>query len=255
MPAPKILYYDIETAPNLGYIWAKYEQNVLAYEREWYMLCISYRWAHEKKTHVVSLLDFPELYANDSEDDTEVVKVLWHLLDEADITIAHNGDGFDNKKSNARFIINGLNPPSPFRSIDTLKVARNKFKFNSNTLGDLGGALGLGEKVATGGFSLWQGVMRGDEKAWKRMIKYAKQDTDLLVAVYERLKPWMTNHPNHGVYTGEAHTCPGCGSEDLIRRGFKYTQAMTYQQWHCPDCGTYSRSRKAEDTDRPTLVP
>lgn len=250
---PKVLFYDIETAPNLGYIWGKWDQNVLAYTKEWTLLCISYRWAHEKTTHVVSLLDFPELYEVDPEDDTEVVNVLWDLLDEADITIAHNGDAFDNKKASARFIINGFNPPSPFRSIDTLKVARTKFKFNSNTLGDLGQTLGLGEKVATGGFSLWQGVMRGDEKAWKRMIKYAKQDTDLLIKVYERLKPWMTNHPNLGMWS-ELTVCPSCGGNHLMKRGTRYTNTMSYQQYQCTDCGAYCRSRTADGGTKPNLV-
>ena len=254
MTAPKVLFYDIETAPNLGYVWAKYDQNVLDYQREWYMLCVSYRWAHEKTTHVISLLDFPETYAADPEDDTQLVEHLWVLLDNADITIAHNGDKFDNKKSNARFVVHGMAPPSPYRSIDTLKVARQKFMFNSNSLGDLGETLDLGSKVSTGGFSLWSGVMRGDGKAWRKMLRYAKQDVDLLIAVYERLKPWMTNHPNMGMYSEET-VCPTCGSTHLIKRGVRYTQTMTYQQLQCQDCGAYSRSRAAEAGVRPNVVP
>ena len=37
----KILYYDIETAPNLSYVWGQYEQNVIAHVSEWHMLCVS----------------------------------------------------------------------------------------------------------------------------------------------------------------------------------------------------------------------
>ena len=84
----KILYYDIETAPNLSMVWGQYEQNVIAHEREWYMLCVSYRWEHEKKTHVTSLVDFPADYKKDPENDFHVVKKLWDLFDEADIVIA-----------------------------------------------------------------------------------------------------------------------------------------------------------------------
>jgi hypothetical protein len=250
----RVLFYDIETAPNLGYIWAKWEQNVLAYEREWYLLCVSYQWSDEAEVNVVSLLDFPDLYAADPEDDTGVANALWQLMDEADITIAHNGNQFDNKKAAARFIIHGWVPPSPFRSIDTLTVARQKFKFNSNTLGDLGWTLGLGEKAETGGFGLWAGVMRGDMDSWAKMIAYAKQDTVLLAKVYERLKPWMTNHPNLGMYSNEEHVCPTCGSSTLMKRGTKVTNTTTYQQWQCNTCHAYSRSRTKAVGTPPDVV-
>ena len=253
-PAAKILFFDIETAPNLGYVWGKYDQNVLDYEHEWYMLCVSYKWAHEKGTHVVSLIDFPDAYEEDPENDIHVVSALWDLLDEADVVIAHNGDKFDLRKANARFIVHGLGPVSPFKTVDTLKVARRKFMFNSNKLDDLGQTLGLGNKVSTGGYSLWAGVMRGDMASWRKMIRYAKQDTVLLVKVYEALKPWMDRHPNLGVFSG-GHVCPTCGSERVHKRGYYRTQTMVYQRWQCNDCGSYSRSRTSEPLDRPELVP
>tara|TARA_R110002051_G_scaffold240905_1_gene301287 strand:- start:4 stop:762 length:759 start_codon:yes stop_codon:yes gene_type:complete len=250
----KILFYDIETAPNLAYVWGQYEQNVIDHEREWYMLCVSYKWDHEKRTKVCSLVDFPETYAENPENDFHVVEKLWELLNEADIVIAHNGDKFDMRKANARFIKHGLGPASPVKSVDTLKVARRYFMFNSNKLNDVGKHLGLGEKVQTGGFQTWAGCMRGDMKSWKKMIKYAKQDVDLLCKVYLALRPWMTNHPNLNLYT-EKHGCPTCGSHSLMRRGLRYTTVASYQTWQCNDCKSYSRSRLAEKTVRPRIVP
>jgi uncharacterized protein YprB with RNaseH-like and TPR domain len=251
---PKILYFDIETAPNLSYVWGHFEQNVIEHEREWYLLCVSYRWEHEKTTHVCSLIDFPDDYKKDPENDYNVTKKLWELLNEADIVIAHNGDKFDIRKANARFIAHNLGPTSPVRQIDTLKVARRYFMFNSNKLDHLGQHLGIGRKVDTGGFETWAGCMRGDMKAWKLMIKYAKQDVDLLRNVYLKLRPWMTNHPNLNVYDGECN-CPTCGSDDLQRRGQKYTQTGSYQQWYCNSCGAWSRTRLMEDVERPGIVP
>lgn len=252
---PKILYYDIETAPNLSFVWGHYEQNVIDHEREWYMLCVSYRWEHEKKSHVTSLVDFPAEYKKDPENDFHVVKKLWELFDEADIVIAHNGDKFDMRKANARFVAHGLGPASPVKSVDTLKVARRYFMFNSNKLDHLGSHLGVGRKVATGGFETWAGCMRGDMKYWKLMIKYAKQDVDLLREVYYKLRPWMKNHPNLNVYDG-GQNCPTCGSSSLHKRGQRYTQVATYQQWQCNDCKSYSRTRLSESgIERPTVVP
>jgi hypothetical protein len=183
-----------------------------------------------------------------------VAKKLLDLLDEADIVIAHNGDRFDMRKANARFVYHNLGPVSPVKQIDTLKSARRYFMFNSNKLDNLGKHLGVGAKVDTGGFATWAGCMRGDMKAWKTMTKYAKQDVDLLRNVYMKLRPWMANHPNLNVYSGES-CCPTCGSDDLQRRGQRYTQVATYQQWYCNSCGAWSRTRMVEDVEKPGLVP
>tara|TARA_Y100000004_G_scaffold87711_1_gene98334 strand:- start:5717 stop:6490 length:774 start_codon:yes stop_codon:yes gene_type:complete len=250
----KILYYDLETAPNLSFVWGQYEQNVIDHSREWYMLCFSYRWEHERKTHVCSLVDFPDAYKQDPENDFHVVKRLHEMLDEADIIIAHNGDKFDLRKANARFVAHGLGPVSPVRQIDTLKVARKYFMFNSNKLDHLGNYLGVGRKVSTGGFETWAGCMRGDRKAWRTMIKYARQDVSLLRDVYLKLRPWMTNHPNLNVYDGGA-SCPTCGSDNLQKRGKRHTQVATYQTYQCNDCKSYSRTRLAEKVVRPEIVP
>lgn len=232
---PKILVYDIETSPHLIEAWGTYQTDALKVVRESYILCFAYKWLGQKKTHVVALPDF-KTYKKDPENDGELVKALHSLFDEADIVIAHNGDKFDQKKSNRRFLMHGLTPPSPFRTVDTLKVARSQFASPSNRLDDLGAHLGLGRKVQHTGKNLWFDCMAGDEKAWDLMKKYNKQDVDLLEAVYNVLVPWAKNHPNVTVYTGE-EACPKCSSFNVIKRGIRHTNASSYQRYYCNDCG------------------
>ncbi|MCK5624953.1 ribonuclease H-like domain-containing protein [Candidatus Pacearchaeota archaeon] len=253
MNKPKILIFDIETSPNLGYIWGKYEQNVIDFKDEWYMLCFAAKWLNNKKIITSKLSDY-KLYKKDKQNDLEVIKELWKLLDEADVVIAHNGDQFDIKKSNARFIYHGLNSPSSYKSIDTKKVAKRYFNFNSNKLDDLGKYLNVGRKIKHEGFDLWLGCMNGDKKSWNKMIQYNKQDVLLLERVYKRFLGWIINHPNYGLYQGEQFACPNCGSKNLIRRGFAYTKINTYQRWICKNCGAQSQSRRCEkDTIKPRL--
>ena len=251
----KVLFYDIETAPNLAYVWGHYDQNVVSQLREWYVLCFSYKWEGQKTTKVVSLPDFPEIYKADSENDTAVVGALWKLFDEADIVVAHNGDRFDMRKANARFVYHNLKPPAMPQQIDTLKIARKYFMFNSNKLGDLGEHLGLGNKEATGGFGLWAGCMRGDEKSWRIMKKYAKQDVDLLQDVYERLRPWMTNHPNRALIDNRPDACPTCGHWELIKRGYRNNKTTQYARFQCKACNSYCRARVRSEAASPNLVP
>lgn len=246
MAKAKVLVFDIETSPNLGYIWGKWQQDVIRFEREWYVLCFGYKWLGERKTNVVALPDFRG-YKKDPENDYHVVKALWELFDEADIVIAHNGDAFDIKKMNMRFLTHGLPPPSPYKSIDTYKVARKYFKHNSLKLDDLGKLLGVGQKADTGGFDTWLGCMRGDPAAWARMTKYNKQDVVLLEKVYYALRPWMDNHPGINLIEGVLNGCPKCGSTKLQRRGtLKTTKSLVYQRYQCQNCFGWSQARVAE---------
>lgn len=239
----KMLFFDIETAPNLANVWAHYDQNVIAHEREWTMLSFAWRWEGEQKVHALSNYhDFGE-----TTDDTKLCKALWDLFDEADIVIAHNGDKFDIRKANARFAELRLGPPSPFRSIDTRKVAKRYFAFNSNALNDLGQHFGIGKKVKHPGWEMWEGCIKGEQKWWDLMVKYNRQDINLLRDVYMILRPFISNHPNLANYDPTA-VCPTCGAgiEHAHQRGKYHNQTTTYQRWHCQKCGSYFRSRVRE---------
>jgi DNA polymerase elongation subunit (family B) len=244
----KILLYDIETSPSLGYTWEMWETNVLKVIQPWYMLCFSYKWLGEKKTHVISLPQFKG-YKKNHRDDKELVKKLWSLFEEADIIMGHNGDRFDIKKTNAKFIEHGFNPPEPYKTIDTLKIARRYFKFDSNKLDSLGEYLGVGRKMKTGGFDLWLDCMDGDMKAWVRMEKYNKQDVVLLEKVYLKLRPWIQNHPNLNILDNKYNSCPNCKSSNLHKRGFSLTTIGKKQRWQCKDCGAWSTSTKTIKTN------
>ena len=234
---PKIALVDIETAPNLGWVWGKWEQNVIAFKQEWYMLSFSWKFLGDKSACVLGLDDF-DGYKTGTENDKPLIEHLWSVFDEADIVVAHNGDAFDIKKSNARFILHDLPPPSPYKTVDTLKIAKKHFKFESNKLGDLGQHLGCGQKAKTSGFKTWLGCMEGDRKAWAELKKYNVQDVLLLEKIYLKLRPWAVTHPNLNMYTKKT-ACPTCQSENIQRRGMSYAKIRVSQRWHCQDCGSW----------------
>lgn len=250
----RVLIYDIEvTALNID-AWATYETSAIRVNREWYMLCFAYKWLGDKKTKVVALPDFAT-YKKDKRNDIEVCRELHKLFNEADVIIAHNGDAFDQKKTNARFLAHDFEPPSSYHQIDTLKLARKHFKLTSNRLNDLGQYLKVGKKVETGGYDLWVGCMNGDKKAWGKMKKYNKQDVDLLEQVYLKLRPWATTHPNMANIEGRPEACPICGVEGFMwAQGVRYTKTGQYRRFQCKDCGAYSSQRNQEKGDRPNYV-
>ena len=129
---PKILVFDIETSFMENYTWGTFKQDIAINQikNDWNMICWSAKWLFSDE------VIHDRLTGKESrrKDDKRITKSLWKLLDEADIVIAHNGDAFDIKKANARFLYHDLELPSPYRSIDTLKIARRNFKITSNKL-------------------------------------------------------------------------------------------------------------------------
>lgn len=245
----RVLIFDIETTPNLGYVWGKWKQNVVRFESEWHMLSFAWKWLGEKHTHVLGLDDF-ELYDTDPADDFALVKTLRDLLDEADVAIAHNLAGFDAPRVNARMLVHGIDPPSPYREIDTLRVAKKAFAFNSNRLDDLCRALGIGQKADTGGFDTWLRCMAGDPSAWARMKRYNRQDVAILEELYERLVPWVPNHPNMALLDDRPTACPRCGDEaGFESKGWRYYQVTRRRVWRCKACGGSVASRRLEKHD------
>lgn len=242
----KILFFDLENSPNLCYAWGKYDQNIIRFEQEFYLMSFSWKWYGESKTHCLALPDFPG-YAKNPTCDKALCKKLWELFDEADITIGHNIKKFDHGKANSRFIYHGMLPHSPVKKIDTLLVARRFFNFNCNKLDSLCRLLGIGSKVRHTGADLWFDCMKGDEKAWQLMKRYNKTDVILVEQLYERLRPYSDDNVHVGLFEENPLTrCPCCSSINLIRRGYRVASTRTYRQFVCNDCGRWSRSVMCE---------
>ncbi len=84
----KILIIDIETAPNIAYVWGAWKQNIG--QKQWV-----------QKSHILSfaakwLGDDNIIYEeNRKKNDRKIVQSMFKLLDEADVVVAHYGKKFD----------------------------------------------------------------------------------------------------------------------------------------------------------------
>jgi DNA polymerase elongation subunit (family B) len=240
MSKSKILFLDIETFPNVAYVWGKYQQDVIRFKQETCIATYAAKWLG-KPVFAKALPDY-EHYVAGSYDDRDLVLDIHKLLDAADIVVAHNGDNFDIRVCKARFIFHDLKPTAPFKSVDTKKVAKRVARFNSNRLDDLGFQL-MGDRKIKTDFDLWKGCIDGDKKSWAQMVKYNKKDVVLLERLYLRLLPWMSTHPNRGLL--EKAVCPKCASSDVQYRGFSITGARRYQRFQCSSCGGWGRLSKS----------
>lgn len=250
----KTLFFDVETAPMKSYHFGRRDQYITQdmVIQEGFLLSFAYKWAGDKKVTCHKAIDFmpPEEVKNGN--DLALTTLLWEVLDEADLVVGHYSKKFDVVVSNTRFLHHGLPPPSPFRQVDTKEAASRFFKFSSNKLGDVATMLGVGSKLPNEGFLLWRKCLEGDDpasiiKAMNKMGRYNKQDVVILERVYEKMLPFISNHPSVSVYSGGAgggdEMCPRCGGGNLVKEGFKYTNLSKFQQYRCKDCGSWSRGR------------
>lgn len=241
MAVVKIL--DIETAPKLAWVWKFFKENINPNQVM-------------KRGHIMSYavkdLGKPEItyVENREEDDTEIVLDLIKVLDEADIVIAHNAERFDLPTINMRAVVNGVSPPSPYKVVDTLKSARRHFRFDKNSLEYIADTLGCTGKLKHKnfpGFELWLECLRGNPLAWEEMQTYNVQDVVVLEEVYLKLRPWINNHPNIGVFDEQdVPICPKCGSKHVHYRGFTHTNTQKYRRFRCNSCGGWGRTRLTE---------
>lgn len=229
---------DIETRPALAYVWGLWDQTISLQAVEDYggVLCFGAKWLGEMKVE----------FWSDQNGHDRMVNKAWELLNEADAVLHYNGTSFDIRHLQREFMEAGLNPPSPFKQIDLLKVVRRQARFISNKLAHVAPQLGLHGKIDHGGYmDLWRGCRDGDPVAWRKMRRYNVRDVTELESLYTLLLPWIPNHPSHAAESG-ADVCPKCGSADLRCEGYATTQLGKFQKYQCKHCGGWSRSNKRE---------
>jgi len=218
------LIWDIETSPNIVFSWrAGYKLNIphenIIQERA--IICICYKWEGEKRVY--------SLQWDDGCDRDMVAKFL-EVASQADELVAHNGDRFDMKWLNTRILKHGLEPPEPWKTVDTLKIAKRHFYFNSNRLDYLGQHL-LGHGKIKTDYGMWKAIVLDNcPTAMRKMIKYCKMDVSLLERVWKELEPFHKPATHVGVMNGgDKWQCPRTGGEDVRKVKTRVTSAGTTQ--------------------------
>lgn len=241
MNKPKILIFDIETAPDLSHIWRWWQENIrpdmiLEYG---YIISFGAKWLGEDDIIYVE---------NRDRNNSFLIEELHKLIEEADIVIGHNLKRFDMRWFRSECVKFGLTPPSPVKIIDTKTSAQANFWFESYSLAHLAKRFGISPKSAHKkfpGHNLWmECVAKDNDEAWQEMEDYCIQDVITTEELYLAMVPWITNHPNLGVLMEVDHpVCKGCGSDDLQKRGYQTTNLSKFQRYRCNSCGSWSRGR------------
>ena len=239
----KILLLDIETAPNLAWVWGTWKQNINPdwIEASGYVLCWTAKWLGKDEVIFKRLQKGRPI---------SLLEPIHRLLGEAHAVVHYNGKKFDIPTLNKEFLTHGMRPPAPYKQIDLLRTMWDTFLFPANKLDYIVKTLGIGEKIRHAGPQLWLDCMKDEPKAWKNMETYNRHDVTLLEKLYERLLPWIKGHPNRAAMSGRP-ICPTCGSEHFRRDGLHLAQVLKYDRYQCSDCGSWFRDTKTTTRLRP----
>ena len=244
MPEPKILLFDIENSAIKAWVWKCYDTDVIKIIQPWHLLSFAWKWLGEDKAHVRCLRDYRGYWSN-QQNDEPLTRELWGLIDQADLIVAHNGDGHDKPKATSRFAKYQLGMPNPAKQVDTYKILKREMKIEKNSLDHAAEYFGVGHKLPNVGFPMWEMCTEGTSKftkrevndAWDQMCTYNLHDVDpLLEGVYLAVRPYDKKHPNLSLFT-RTDSCPVCQSTKLVLHGWSYLTSGKKQRKTCNSCG------------------
>jgi hypothetical protein len=251
---PKILLLDIETLFGVARIWHTGKQRISHQQIVQNSCILSWcgKWLYDADM-MSDILTPGEAVARD---DRRILESVWKALDIADVVVGHNVRRFDVRTLNARFFYHKMNPPLPYRTVDTLTESQKNFKLFSYKLDYLSKLINNQGKLETD-YELWIKCSEGDPESLDHMLAYNQGDVLLLEEAYVQLLPWISGHPNLFIL-GESteRCCKNCGGTGFEGAKPYITPAGRFESMRCTKCGTPMRTREnlLDKTDKKNLL-
>lgn len=224
---PRVLIWDIEASDlkgNFGFVF-----------------CIGYKWLGEKKTHLISIRDYPA-FNRDITDDRAVLKAFAKVMEEADLMVTHYGQRFDYPFLNTRCMIHGMKPMPSVPHVDTWRIAKYKLALHSNRLDTLSRVIpvsGVRELKTPLEAPQWMKGRAGHVPSIRYIEAHCRADVRVLEDVYVKIRPFSSNLPNLAKHQDGVFGCPACGSEKVHARGYHLTAHGKRRRYQCQGCGQW----------------
>jgi DNA polymerase elongation subunit (family B) len=242
---PKILVFDIETAPLEALVWGIWDQRIPLnmIQEDWSVLAWAAKWLGESPSKTIYMDTSKQ---KNLRDDKKILETIWKMLDEADFVLGHNSDSFDIKKLNARFLMHGMKPPSSYKRFDTKKLAKKHFSLTSNKLEYITHHLCTKYKKLSHkkfpGTELWIEYLKRNKEAFEEMKKYNIYDVLSLEEAFLKILPWESANIFETYYDSEINICT-CGSIDFKKKGHYHTPSGKFHKLICNSCGAETREK------------
>ena len=201
----KVLYFDIETSliEVRQTVWSLRNFNkYINWEditKDQYVICWAGAWVEDNKRVRV----FGDCVSQKEalvQDDKRVIAKLRDALEVADYGVGHNMRSYDWKAVNGRIIVNGLRAPKEPKILDTLSLARRKFRVASHKLEYWSSKL-EGNPKDDMNREDWEKILAsGDKKSLRKMYKYCKGDIREGVNIFLKFKEFIEDSTGNSLY-------------------------------------------------------
>jgi hypothetical protein len=239
--SPRVAIMDIETLPGIGYFFQLFDINISVDQiiKDTCLLGWAGKFLNESKMFS-DIMTPEEAIARNTK---RITESCWDFVSKCDVILGHNFAFFDSKYINTSFLMHDL-PPLKYTIIDTLSVAKQNMRFDSNKLSFINKKLNIREKISNEGFPLWAACSRGEPEALQTMKNYNEGDIYSTEQLFYKLRPYIRNF-NVALYNEISELqCPVCGSKNLVSEGFYMTSAGKWESIRCQDCKCISRKKQ-----------
>lgn len=166
------------------------------------VLCMSYESSEDPG--VIHTLRTDELNPKDWKrgvrgNDREIVKRANEVIRDHDIVLAHNGRFFDVPFLRTRAIAHRLAPLHDMVIVDPVRIARNKLRFQRNSLQRILDTLHIGEKKTPLDLSVWMDVLHnGNQAGMDEIVEHCEADVKALSALLPVVRPFIKQFDSMG---------------------------------------------------------
>ena len=179
------------------------------------------------------------------------------LLSQADIVVGHYITGADIPWLKSDLHVEaGLPPLPPFKTVDTLKVLRKEFGAGAPFKGLDAFCQLVGIQSKTDKYdpaAMERAVTERSAEDRERLTAYCVGDVLAAQALYDYLRPYISNHPTLSVGGKDKLTvCHRCGHDTKVTPRRYVANVMSYTMRRCVSCGAYSRI--SVDPERMSIV-
>src|ERR1700733_3621784 len=135
----QLLYWDLESSPNLGYFWSTGEQYMsykqIKKDHETKVITIQFMWENEKEAKYLVWDKKDNIFSDKAIIEYFITKVLRKYSSENLVIIGQNHKAFDHKLLNERAKVLRLTPPlHDVVKVDTYTSSKQSFKTASHSL-------------------------------------------------------------------------------------------------------------------------
>lgn len=254
--APKVFLFDIETSTLNAHVMGTGDQRVnhSQIQNDFYITS----WAGKLLYHneIVGASVTPK--EAKARDDKRIAKALHDVLKKVDFVVTYNGDKFDIKKINWRFLIHNLSPVR-CASIDIYRRMKAVFAPASLAMDFVTKELGYNGKHHND-YNQWALASAGDADALRDRYTYNVNDVWMMEDLYPRVRSWFLNHPSFAPFLefhqefdpslklGEdEYRCNRCLKvihKLRFTKRYQTPAGFFYRVGSCPHCGCMIRETR-----------